>query len=78
MFRATEVTLLVREGPSSLTLYPVCKLAGNGCCHDDVIIMMLDSMHNYVSEEAAFCAIIFVTPPTIVRPHTGLSPLYGI
>lgn len=49
MYRATEVTLLVREGPSSLTLYPVCKLTGIGRGHDDdVIVMML----MYVTQEA--------------------------
>ena len=72
MYRATEVILLVREGPSSLTLYPVCKLTGNGCGHDDnVIIMMLV----YVTQEvSSVCNSSHHRPPT----HRPQPSIYGM
>ena len=62
MYRATEVTLLVREGPSSLTLYPVCKLTENGRGHDDdVMIMMLMCV---TQEVTSLCNSSHHHPPT--------------
>ena len=62
MYRATEVTLLMREGPSSLTLYPVCKLTENGCGHDDdVMIMMLMCV---TQEVTSLCNSSRHHPPT--------------